>query len=276
MSFLSITSPIVSVSWLKEHLNAENLIILDATIKKAVSPSNDLSDFQIPNTRFFDLKTAFSDGSALFPTTFPSEEKFTLEAQALGINKNSAIVVYDEQGIYSSARAWWMFKAMGHNNVAVLDGGFPAWIKSGYHTETKKYYTGEKGDFEANYKPEFMKFFNDVEKASKTKSHAIIDARSESRFKSLEPEPRVGLRMGTIPNSANLPFEDLLVDGVLKPQSEIESIFNKVVSKEKDIIFSCGSGITACVLALGAELSLYKNIAVYDGSWTEWGSLVSE
>ena len=118
MSFLS-TSPIVSVSWLKEHLYAENLVILDATIKKAVSPSNDLSDFQIPNTRFFDLKTAFSDGSALFPTTFPSEEKFTLEAQALGINKNSAIVVYDEQGIYSSARAWWMFKAMGHNNVAV-------------------------------------------------------------------------------------------------------------------------------------------------------------
>jgi thiosulfate/3-mercaptopyruvate sulfurtransferase len=121
-----------------------------------------------------------------------------------------------------------------------------------------------------------MKFFNDVEKASKTKSHTIIDARSESRFKSLEPEPRAGLRMGTIPNSANLPFEDLLVDGVLKPQSEIESIFNKVVSKKKDIIFSCGSGITACVLALGAELSGYKNIAVYDGSWTEWGSLVAE
>lgn len=276
-TFLSITSPIVSVSWLKKHLYAKNLIILDATIKKVTSSNNDWSDFQIPSTRFFDLKMAFSDISAAFPTTFPSEEKFTLEAQELGINKNSAIVVYDEQGIYSSARVWWMFKAMGYNNVAVLDGGFPQWIKAGYKTESKKYYTGGKGDFEATYKPKFMKFFDDVKNASKNKSHTIIDARSESRFKSLEPEPREGLRMGIIPNSANLPFDDLLDDeGVFKPQSEIESIFNKAVSKENDIIFSCGSGITACVLALGATISGYEKISVYDGSWTEWGSLVPE
>lgn len=278
MSFLSITSPIVSASWLKEHLYAENLVILDATIKKVVNPSNDSLDFQIPNTRFFDLKTAFSDIYAPFPTTFPSEEKFTLEAQELGIDKDSVIVVYDEQGIYSSARVWWMFKAMGHNNVAVLDGGLPAWIKSGYSTEPKKYYTGGgKGDFEANYKPEFMKFFKDVQKASNTKSHAIIDARSTNRFKGLEPEPRAGLRMGTIPSSKNLPFEDLLTDGnVFKSKSEIEAILNNVVSKEANIIFSCGSGITACVLALGATISGYENISVYDGSWTEWGSLVPE
>jgi thiosulfate/3-mercaptopyruvate sulfurtransferase len=274
MSNISITSPIVSVSWLNEHLQAENLVVLDGSIKKVVNPKIDSIEFQIPKTRFFDLKTAFSNESAPFPTTFPSEEKFTLEAQALGINKNSAIVVYDDKGIYSSARVWWMFKAMGHENVAVLNGGLPEWIKAGYVTEGKSYFTGFKGDFTAHYKPELMKFFDDIKLASKTNSHAIIDARSESRFKSLEAEPRAGLRMGTIPNSVNLPFEDLLADNQLLSNELIETKFQNFANKEDPIIFTCGSGITACVLALGATISGYKNMSVYDGSWTEWGSLV--
>ncbi|MBP0905349.1 sulfurtransferase [Mariniflexile gromovii] len=276
MSKISITSPVVSVSWLNDHLDAENLVVLDGSIKKIVNPKIDSIEFQIPKTRFFDLKTAFSNESAPFPTTFPSEEKFTLEAQALGINKNSAIVVYDDKGIYSSARVWWMFKAMGHDNVAVLNGGLPEWIKAGYITEGKSYFTGVKGDFEAHYKLGFMKFYDDVKQASETKTHTIIDARSEGRFKSIEPEPRVGLRMGTIPNSVNFPFEDLLKNNQLLSKKVIEAKFQSIAKKEEPIIFSCGSGITACILALGATISGYENIAVYDGSWTEWGSLVSE
>ncbi len=267
---INITEPIVSVSWLYKHLEADNLVILDGTINKEFAASL----FQIPNARLFDIKNKFSDVSALFPSTFPSQEQFQKEARALGINMGSAIVVYDDKGIYSSARVWWLFKAFGYENVAILNGGFPEWKKTGFAIESMKLYTGKSGDFVATKKPGLMMFFEDVVKASKDKSHAIIDARSESRFKSLVPEPREGLRMGTIPNSTNLPFEDLLVDGKLKSKSEIESTFMKVVPKEKDIIFSCGSGITACVLALGAQISGYKNISVYDGSWTEWGSLV--
>lgn len=276
MSKLLIKHPTVSSKWLFNHLDKGNLVILDGSIKKVVNPSSDASEVQIPNTRFFDLKDAFSDTSAPFPTTFPSEAQFTKEAQKLGIHKDSAIVVYDDKGIYSSARVWWLFKAMGHDNVAVLDGGLPEWIKSGYKTEIKNNKPIEKGDFIANYKPGLVMFFDDIKEASEKKSHLIIDARSETRFKSLEAEPRVGLRMGTIPNSVNLPYEDLLNDNLLISEQAITSKFQKLAKNEDALIFSCGSGITACVLALGATISGYENISVYDGSWTEWGSLVKE
>lgn len=271
-SDISISSPIVSVEQLHNNLEVNNLIILDGTINKVF----DASQHQIPKSRFFDIKKKFSQANAPFPSTFPTQEEFQKEARALGINKNSAIVVYDDKGIYSSARVWWLFKAFGYNNVAVLNGGFPAWKKGGYKTETMKTYGSELGDFEANYKPEYMKFFDDMKQASKNKTHYIIDARSEGRFKGVEPEPREGLRMGNIPNSVNLPFTDLLDAGILKSKETIEKVLNERVNKEDAIIFSCGSGITACVLALGADISGYKNISVYDGSWTEWGSLVNE
>lgn len=269
---MKILQPIVSVTWLHNNLKADNLIILDGTINKVF----DASQFQIPNTRLFDIKNKFSDTTAPFPSTFPSEAQFQKEARTLGINSDSAIVVYDDKGIYSSARVWWLFKAFGYNNVAVLNGGFPEWKKAGFPTESMKLYSGKPGNFEAVYKPELMSFFKDVKKALETKSHTIIDARSEGRFKSLEAEPRAGLRMGTIPNSVNLPFEDLLADNQLLSNELIETKFQNFADKEDRIIFTCGSGITACVLALGATISGYKNMSVYDGSWTEWGSLVPE
>ncbi|WP_308993258.1 rhodanese-like domain-containing protein [Mariniflexile litorale] len=272
MTEITLSHPVVSVSWLHDNLEADNLVVLDGTINKVF----DTSQSQIPKTRLFDIKNKFSNTLAPFPSTFPAQEQFQKEARALGINKESAIVVYDDKGIYSSARVWWLFKAFGYNNVAVLDGGLPAWKKAGFLTESMKAYIGKSGNFEAVFKPELMKFFEDIKIASETKSHTIIDARSEGRFKSLEAEPRVGLRMGTIPNSMNLPFEDLLTDNQLLPNEIIETKFKNLAQKEEPIIFSCGSGITACVLALGATISGYNNIAVYDGSWTEWGSLVEE
>ena len=276
MATVTISSPTVSVDWLHSNIEAENLIILDASMKKVGGTDDSKFDGQIPKTRFFDLKEAFSNTSAPFPTTFPSESQFTESAQALGINNNSAIVVYDDKGIYSSARAWWLFKAMGHNNVAVLVGGLPEWIHAGHKTELKKDNQHARGNFKARYKPGFMMFFTDIKQASLTKSHVIMDARSEDRFKCLVPEPRVGLRSGTIPNSVNLPFEDLLDGNQFKPKEAIGLKFQKFANKEDAVVFSCGSGITACVLALGAEISGYKNISVYDGSWTEWGSLMPE
>lgn len=273
---LNLKSPIVSVEWLHNNLKSSNLVILDATIPKVTGGDNTKTNIQIPNTRFFNLKVNFSDTSAPFPTTFPSEKQFTKEAQNLGIKMNSAIIVYDDKGIYSSARVWWMFKAMGHDNIAVLNGGLPQWIQAGYKTEPKKQSGFAKGDFEAYYKPELMKNFEDVKEISLQGSHIIMDARSEARFKSLVPEPREGLRSGTIPNSVNLPFEDLLNGNELLPKEALKLKFKPLAETDDKLVFSCGSGITACVLALGAAVSGYKNMSVYDGSWTEWGNLVQE
>lgn len=274
---IKISSPIVSVAWLQNHLDHPNLVVLNATIPKVTGKDNNSNESQIPSTRFFDLKNKFSEVSAPFPTTFPSEKQFETEAQNLGINKNSVIVVYDDKGIYSSPRAWWLFKAFGLNQVAVLDGGFPAWKEAGYQTESKKNDEVERGDFKAKLQIKAMKFFEDVKDETQDKNHLIVDARSEARFNSKEAEPREGLRCGKIPNSVNLPFEYLLNDqGLLKPISELKKMFKSLAETDQAITFSCGSGITACVLALGAELAGYKNVSVYDGSWTEWGSLTTE
>jgi len=270
-SNINLISPIVSVEWLQNNLNADNLVVLDGTINKMF----DASQKQIPSARLFDIKKKFSDTSNPFPSAFPSAEQFQKEARVLGINNHSAIVVSDDKGIYSSARVWWLFKAFGYSNVAVLNGGFPEWVKAKYPTEPMWVYAGKTGNFTANLQSNVMKFFDDVKAASENKAHNIIDARSAQRFNCEVPEPRAGLRRGTIPNSKNLPFTSLLEDGILKPKVDLEKAFYRVADKNDDIIFSCGSGITACVLALGAEISGYKNISVYDGSWTEWGSLTS-
>ncbi|RIA09666.1 thiosulfate/3-mercaptopyruvate sulfurtransferase [Flavobacteriaceae bacterium MAR_2010_72] len=274
---ITIKKPLVSVKWLEQHLNAANLVILDASIPKVTGDdSNDQNKIQIPNARSFDLKNKFSDSSAPFPTTFPSLEQFQREAQKLGINKDSAIVIYDDKGIYSSPRAWWLFRAFGHSNVAVLDGGLPAWNAAQYKVELKQEIPTKTGDFIGKLQPHLMKFFDDVKKESVDAKHLIIDARSRGRFIGVEAEPRKGLRSGTIPNSKNLPFEDLLNDGKFKTEKELLHSFKTVANTTDNITFSCGSGITACVLALGAELAGYKNLSVYDGSWTEWGTLVEE
>jgi thiosulfate/3-mercaptopyruvate sulfurtransferase len=271
-SNLNLQFPIVSVDWLHDHMETKNLVVLDGTINKVFDEKQN----QIPKARFFDIKNNFSNIYGIFPSTFPSEEQFQKEARKLGINNNSAIIVYDDKGIYSSARVWWLFKAFGYNNVAVLNGGFPEWLKRDFNIEGMKPFQGKEGDFKAYLQAEYMTFFKDVEAASNLKTHTIIDARAASRFNCQVPEPRVGLRMGTIPNSVNLPFTDLLEGGILKNKKELEEAFSKLGDKENAIIFSCGSGITACILALGAHILGYSNISVYDGSWTEWGSLVKE
>ena len=266
---------LVSSEWLAAHLYDVDLVILDASAAStATGLVSEYDNTRIKSARWLDLKNDFSDGTSPLPNTMATVEQFQESCRKLGIHNSSTIVVYDDLGIYWSPRVWWMFKTMGHQQIAVLEGGLPEWIKMGYKTEIKSTNTINKGDFVASYQTNSMKFFDDVKEASLNKTHIIMDARSESRFKSLEPEPRIGLRMGTIPNSVNLPYEDLLEGNVLQSNEVIEGKFQKLAKKDDDIIFSCGSGITACVLALGAEISGYKNISVYDGSWTEWGSLV--
>ncbi|WP_347926176.1 sulfurtransferase [Pontimicrobium sp. SW4] len=267
---------LVSVEWLHNHLNENNLLIFDASMNKVTDNKTDYESSQIPNTQFFDIKYVFSDTSAPFPNTVPSEEKFSREAQNLGVNNNCKIVVYDDKGIYSSARVWYLFKAFGFENVAVLDGGLPEWKSKGYNLETKKAHSKTKGNFIAKYNPKAFKFFNDIQKSSNNSKHLIIDARSENRFNGIVPEPREGLRSGSIPNSVNIPFSKLLDKNCFKSTKQIEEAFDIVNVKDEHLVFSCGSGITACILALGAELIGKKNVSVYDGSWTEYGTLTKE
>ncbi|MFC5195195.1 sulfurtransferase [Bizionia hallyeonensis] len=272
-----LKKPLVSVNWLHNHLDASNLIVLDATIPK-VSELDDVVHKKevIPNTLFFNLKQKFSDVSAPFPTTFPTLEQFQHEAQQLGIQQNSTLVVYDDNGIYSSARVWWLFKAFGFHNVSVLNGGLPAWKTAGFEVLNNYESVKSIGDFQAEKPQNHMVFFDDMQQNVQLNQRLVVDARSELRFESLVREPRVGLRRGSIPSSVNIPYESLLDSGIMKSESELRTIFSKIAKPHDALTFSCGSGITACVLALGAELAGYHNLVIYDGSWTEWGSLIPE
>jgi thiosulfate/3-mercaptopyruvate sulfurtransferase len=280
MSNAKITSSLVTVQWLAEHFDSENLVILDASMKPVIPVDNNDSQEEpacIKGARRFDFDNEIHDKSTDLPHMMPSTEYFTDEMQKLGINKDSAIVVYDSAGVFSSPRAWWMFRAMGHEQVAVLDGGLPAWKKAGLPCGIQAETLSEKhGNFESH--PQVGMFVDSahVLAALSDPQFAVVDARSEGRFKGVEPEPRAGLRSGHMPNAINLPYAQVVVDGFVLPSAKINSVFSKLVNKEQKLIFSCGSGVTACITALAAELAGYSNIAVYDGSWSEWGSASSD
>lgn len=270
-----ISKPIVTPEFLFENLDNEKLIILDATLTKV--SSNKIEEkkqsYQIKRAIFFDIKNVFSEIDAQFPNTVLSPEKFQLKVQELGVNNDSFIIVYDDYGIYSSARVWWMFKLFGFNNIAVLDGGLPLWLAKGFPTEIKQKNSLSLGNFVSSYNSELVRNKEDVLLNIDLNTDLLLDARSEKRFKSEAPEPRKNVRNGHIPKSKSLPYPKVLENERLKSKDELIRIFEAVNSESKDLIFSCGSGITACVLALAAETIGIKNYSVYDGSWTEWGSI---
>ena len=269
---LKITSPIVSVEWLYKNLEAQNVIILDATIQK-VGTTNEIikEKQQIPNAVFFDLQQVFLDKKGEYPNTIPTQEIFEKEVQKLGINKDSCIVVYDDLGVYSSPRVWWLFKVFGFENIAVLNGGLPEWIKNNLPVETPMKREVSKGNFKVVFNKELITETKEVVQALSTNIY-ILDARSKGRFYATSPEPRADLRGGHIPSSINLPHTELQFDNLMKTPEELEIIFSEINPKYQEMIFTCGSGITACILALGAEITGRKKYKVYDGSWTEWAS----
>jgi thiosulfate/3-mercaptopyruvate sulfurtransferase len=265
--------PLVTPDWLYKNLENKNLIILDATISKVTAKEEYITDkSQVKGAVFFDIKNTFSDVKAPFPNTALQPKEFEIKAQKLGINNNSILVVYDDLGIYSSARAWWLFQLMGFKNVAVLDGGLPAWKAKDYLTEKPTKTKHKKGNFIANYNSEKIKFTQDLLASINSLTTVIADARSKERFFGTTPEPRKEVKSGHITNSLSLPFTELLEKGKMKSVEELKTIFSELKITNKELIFSCGTGITACILALGAQISGIENYAVYDGSWTEWGS----
>jgi thiosulfate/3-mercaptopyruvate sulfurtransferase len=267
-------SPLVSTDWLKSHLNDPNLIILDASMSENKSgKSSNLGDVQIINARFFDLKNSFSDKGNSLPNMLPEEASFTAACQDLGINADSLIIVCDNLGVYSSPRVWWMFKAMGHESVAVLDGGLPKWIEQGFPTEPIHKSTYSKGTFSAKFRPSMVKNAAQILKNIDQNVALVIDARSAGRFCGIEPEPRKDLKGGHIPGSLNLPFTEVLKDGQFLPKEDLKLIFENLQLKDRSLVFTCGSGLTACIILLASQLVQKNTTAVYDGSWTEWGQL---
>jgi len=267
----TIANSIVSVKWLAENLSAENLALFDASMKPIVPVPNAAPETPayIPGSLRFDFDDVLCDHNTSLPHMMPGSEFFADEMQKMGVNHDSAIVVYDKEGVYSSPRAWWMFRAMGHDQVAVLDGGLPAWIQAGHETVPTLETPKGRGDFVSRPQGGLFVDSKTVVQALADSSFSVIDARSAGRFKGQEPEPRAGLRGGHMPNAVNIPYTDVLENGRLSSKSKLRTIFEEY--KDKKMIFSCGSGVTASLVALAAEQAGYKGLAVYDGSWSEWG-----
>ncbi|MEL0609819.1 sulfurtransferase [Vibrio echinoideorum] len=260
---------------LESHPLKSDLIILDASIEFQIpSESEKIKGQMIPGAIRFDYDKDFCNKHTLLPHMFPTENHFNARAQEIGINQDSTIVVYDNSGTFASPRAWWMFMAMGHNNVYILDGGLPAWIEAGYATDTNYKADAPIGNFEGKIQDNYFVNAQQTQSYSDNKSANILDARSQARFDSEVPEPREGLRSGHIPNSVCLPFAQVLNAGKLKSKNELIDIFSTLdLNPSQPMFFSCGSGVTACIILLAAKLAGYSGeMGVYDGSWTEWGA----
>ncbi|MFT4608839.1 MAG: thiosulfate/3-mercaptopyruvate sulfurtransferase [Gammaproteobacteria bacterium] len=275
MSNLQVPSVVVSIEWVQENINHPDLIIFDASWHMPASGRNGHLEWQaerIQRARFFDFDQSICALQNSLPHMMPDASHFTESLQILGLNQNSAVVIYDILGLFTSPRAWWMLKSMGFDNCAVLNGGLPAWKRAGNKTDKvavhKEY---KKGDFAAQ---EIVGRFCDVNKvleAINDNTVSILDARPAPRFNGEAEEPRAGLRKGHMPNAKNLPFPNLIENGHLRPVSELKPIFELLVLPYNSIVCSCGSGVTACVIALAATVAGYEDVSVYDGSWSEWG-----
>jgi thiosulfate/3-mercaptopyruvate sulfurtransferase len=263
---------IVSAKWLNENLQDPEIILLDVRLSYDPEESA-LDDLRIKGARIFDLENEFSDKNSPFPNMLPSPEQFEKSCRKLGIDRSSKIVVYDHFGIYVSPRAWWMFKTMGHKEVSVLNGGFPAWKKAGYETEKVVGTKFKLGNYIANFNPDMVINFEGVRDNLKSEMALVVDVRSSDRFYGIVPEPRKELKRGNIPHSINIPYENVLKGGKYKSESELKKVFDVVQGEGRTLVFSCGSGVTACIVLLASEMCLENKNKVYDGSWTEYAQV---
>lgn len=274
MTARALPTPLVSIRWLSEHLGEPGLVVLDASMKPigaAADAAQTSTEVFLPGAQVFDFDTRICDRSSSLPHMMPDAESFAREVRALGVSQSSNVVVYDRMGIFSSPRAWWMFLAMGHDAVSVLDGGLPGWRAAGLPVESGPRAPVTPGDFVARPRPELFVDADHVSAALSDPRAAVLDARSEARFLGREAEPRPGLRSGHMPNAVSLPFSAVQIEGRMRSPEELASILATKVQGRERLVFSCGSGVTACTLALAAELAGYRDKAVYDGSWSEWG-----
>ena len=268
------SSALVSTDWLQDHLSAPDIRLVDATWFLPTIDRNARSEFeesQIPGAVYFDIDDISDDKSDL-PHMLPSAAKFSSRVRKLGLGDGTRIVVYDNNRFCASARVWWMFRVFGHDDVVVLDGGISKWIKEGRAVDN---YPSNKTErhFTSRQNTMLVRDMTDIRRNITTGNEQVVDVRSAGRFTGTEPEPRAGLRQGHIPGSINLPYTELLdSDGLLKPAADLTALFQEhSIALGAPIVATCGSGVTAGVAALALHEAGAKQVAVYDGSWSEWG-----
>jgi thiosulfate/3-mercaptopyruvate sulfurtransferase len=260
---------------LAKNLSDPDLRILDASWYLPAQnrdPKAEYTAGHIPGARLFNIDDV-SDSNSDLPHMAPPVEIFMSRMRALGVGDGHRVVVYDGAGLFSAARVWWLFRHMGNTNIAVLNGGFPKWIADGHPVETISPTIRDR-HMTATRNSDLVRDVTQVALASKLNQAEIVDARAAERFRGDVPEPRQGLRAGHIPNSKNVPFKTLLNDNeTMKSVADLKEIFESAgVDLSRPIITSCGSGVSAAVLSLALEIIGHRDHALYDGSWTEWGS----
>lgn len=266
---------LVGTEWLAEHRSDPDLRIVDASYylpHEGLDPRAEFENQHIPGAVFFDIDE-IADSDSPLPHMLPDPVTFSSRVRKLGLGDGIRFVIYDQRGIFSAPRVWWSFRYFGHHDVAVLDGGLPKWLDEG-----RPIADGPARAEDRHFSPRADSFLlrdrEQVEQNLESGREQVLDARSAGRFAGTDPEPRAGLRSGHIPGSLSLPFTDLLERGtrIMLPPEEMRKRFEAAgIDMAKPVVTTCGSGITAAVLALGLFRSGHKDVALYDGSWAEWG-----
>jgi thiosulfate/3-mercaptopyruvate sulfurtransferase len=266
---------LVSTAWLAERLGQPGLVVFDATKYLPNEPKDGLTEFRaahIPGARFFDVDTV-ADPETDLPHMVPPPGRFASLIGELGVSNDSTVVFYDQKGLASAARGWWMMGLFGHDRAAVLDGGLPKWRAEGRPLESVEPAPATPATFRPDFRPTRLRGIGDLLENLQTRREVVLDARAAGRFRGEMPELRPGLRSGHIPGSLNLPYTELLAaDQTLLPPDRLRAKLAAAgVDGSRPVVTSCGSGVTATILTLAMTLAGLPAGAVYDGSWTEWG-----
>ncbi|HKB25257.1 MAG TPA: 3-mercaptopyruvate sulfurtransferase [Methylomirabilota bacterium] len=266
--------PLVTTDWLAANLGRRTVRVVDGSWHMPHLKRDARAEFEaahVPGAVFFDID-AIADTSSPLPHMLPTARTFAARVGALGIGARDLVVAYDTRGVVSAARVWWTFRAFGHDRVAVLDGGLPKWRAEGGPVESGAP-APKPRRFTARLRRGLVRDLAQMRANLRSRREQVLDARSAGRFAGTEPEPRAGLRGGHIPGSLNLPYERLhRSDGTLLGPEALARLFEAAgLDLARPVVTSCGSGVTASVLALGLHLLGQEKVAVYDGSWTEWG-----
>ena len=269
-----MTDPLVSTTWLAEHLTDPKVQVVDATWYMPAEGKRGRDTFEaahVPGAVFFDIDE-IADPDTDLPHMLPTPAAFAAAAAGLGLRREATVVVYDAHGVRTAPRVWWTLRVMGFAHVRVLDGGLPKWQNDG-HPITDGAGAPVPSELAPDFRPELVRDLGAVQEDLQSRAEQVVDARAADRFRGEAPEPRAGLRSGHMPGAYNLPYVELLnPDGTMKPADALQAAFEAAgVDLAKPIVTSCGSGVTASVLALALARLGREDVAVYDGSWAEWG-----
>ncbi len=268
-------TPIVSTAWLAENVGKQDVVVFDATKYLPGEPKDGRTEFRaahIPGARFFDID-AVADPDTDLPHMVPTPGFFAKKMVDLGVKNADFVIFYDQKGLASAARGWWIMGLFGHDRAAILDGGLPKWVKEGHPTEAGDAVFAKSDAFRTDFRPTRLRGIGDILGGLESKNETILDARPGARFRAEVPEPRAGMRSGHMPGAVSLPYTELLApDQTLLPADQLRQRFAQAgIDGSRPVVTSCGSGVTATILTLAMTLAGLPAGAVYDGSWTEWG-----